>query len=201
MAVTIQHDSSGIPRQSTRERLQREESYLHFVARESQWVLRIIAICSAGATILLMFTIFYLAFIPAMTMLLSYCLLLIADYIEYRTHKPGDPGWEDELPPTQRAAIAAEDAMVDAATVDPAAERVQDAVTARLTKTLIGILAAMAIVSLVVAAIFLDFEVLAIGGMILFCYWLFIAAPLWLGWLEDEAEEETHRAEEESYTA
>lgn len=188
MAITIHHKT---------EEPERQESFVHFLAREIQWILRILVIVSAVTTVLLMFTIFYWAILPAMILLAAYCLLLIADYIEFRTHKPGDPGWEAvEVP--ERAATAAETRIAEVAAAEhEASEKVRDAVKARLTKTIIGILASIGLVAIIVAGIFLGREVVALGGMILFAYWLFIAGPLWLGWLEDEAEEEAHRAEEE----
>ncbi len=191
MAITVGH------REQVRDQAPREESYIHFLARESQWVLRAIIVICIAAVLLLMFTVFYLAFIPALVLLAAYCALLIADYIEYKTHQPGDPGWEDELPVHEAAALRQKRMEAAQPAEGEVPQEVSDAVKARLTKTIVVIVASVAIAAVMVAGFFLGRDIVAIGALILFAYWLFIAAPLWLGWLEDEAEDEAHRAEEQ----
>jgi fatty acid desaturase len=172
-----------------------EEGYFHFLARESRLVLRWVVLLSAAATVLTMFTLFYWAILPAIVLLISYALLLFANEAESLSHQPGDPG--DEAP-----AVGGEGAAMEYLAPEEVERReVGRAVEKRLTRTVLEILLGVGVLALIIAVAlgiaYGNWTYLALGGLVLFAYMLLVAAPLWLGWVEDEAEEETHRVEQE----
>jgi hypothetical protein len=171
-----------------------EESYSHFLAREVQIVLRWVVFISAALVVLLMFTFVWFAVLPAAVMIIAYGLLLIADFAEYRTYRPGYPGHE-EAPAAEAMAAAADRTMVER-------ERIAAAVHLRLRRTIAGIVGGAAIAALAVVGFIFGRDpalrpVLGIGAMILFAYILLVAAPFWMGWIEEQADEEKHRIEDE----
>jgi len=170
-----------------------EEGYFHFLARECRLLLRWAVLISAAATVLTMFTLFYWAILPAIVLLIAYALLLFANEAEALSHQPGDPG--DEAP-----AVGGEGAAVEYLPPEEVERReVGQAVEKRMTRTVLEILLGVGVLALVIAVILGvshgNWKYLALGGLILFAYMLLVAAPLWLGWVEDEAEEVTHRVE------
>lgn len=175
------------------------ESYLHLLAREFRAVLRWTVLVSGIVTVVSMFTIFYWAILPALVLLISCCLLGLANEVERRT-----PGPHDD--PIEQAIAAAEQAAADAE-ADPVQREkkavnkaVDGKVTTTVTEILIGAAVLAVILGAVVAWIFIGWQMLALGAMILFAYILFVGAPVWLGWIEDEAEETQHRVEHELHS-
>lgn len=188
MAITIRSYRDLASRTHTRGH---QEGFIHFLAREGQLALRWAVGLSVAATVLTMIVMFYWAILPAMAALFFYILLLISDFIEGRTQQPGDP--VNDIVAPERGIEERADLIED-----PQQHHVTMQVRRRLTRTVAGIVIGIAIAAVMMAGILFGIELLAIGGLIVFAYWLLIAAPLWLGWLNDEAEEETHRAEQEA---
>src|SRR5690554_4073458 len=98
MATHARAQSGSMESQSPRRfrGRRKEESYIHFLARESQFYLEIIIIASLIATIVLMISFFFYAFIPLIILLLAYGLLVLANVIE-RSTEPGEPFGSGEL--------------------------------------------------------------------------------------------------------
>lgn len=168
------------------------ESALHFFAREAKLVLRWAVFIFGAATVLTFMTFFFFAIIPAIALIASLVLLLIAHSLEQRTVQPGDPHdetAEDQARTKQAAATMPPD--LEAARKD----RVEDAIERKSARMIAGIIVSVAVVALVVAGAIFGRELFIIGGFILFAYMLLVATPVWLGWLNDEAEEEAHRIE------
>ena len=63
----------------------------------------------------------------------------------------------------------------------------------RESKTGIYIVIAVMLSALLIASILFEFQVVAIGALVVFAYMLLIAAPLWLGWFNDDIEDEQER--------
>jgi fatty acid desaturase len=174
-----------------------EESAVHFFAREAKIVLRWAVLIFGLATVMSMIAFFPLAIVPAIALLASFVLLMIAHRIELRSAQPGDP--HDETAEDLER-IKREEAT---ATVDPEAikqERIDEAVERTWHRTAAGIIVGVAVIALAIAAIIFGPELLILGGFILFAYMLLVAAPVWLGWLNDEAEGEAERMEEPAPT-
>lgn len=188
MAITIRSPQDLASRAQTPEH---QEGFIHFLAREGQRALRWAVGLSVAATVFTMIVMFYWAILPAMASLFFFILLLISNFVEERTNQPGDP---------VNDIIAPERGIEERADIieNPQQHHVTMQVRRRLTRTIAGIVIGIAVAAVMMAGILFGIELLAIGGLIVFAYWLLIAAPLWLGWLNDEAEEETQRAEAEA---
>lgn len=167
-----------------------EESLTHYLARQSQLVFRWGVMIFAATTAFAIITFYPLAIIPGGLLALNLVLLAIAKYVEQRTYHEGDP--HDET--------AEEQAQVPPPP-PPSSEVIEQeavsrAVESRTAKIIAGILVTATIIALGIAAAIFDLQLLILGGFILFVYILFVTTPVWIGWLNDEAEEETHRVEE-----
>jgi fatty acid desaturase len=187
MAITIHS-------QSTYESDLENESWLHLTARECRGVLRWIVGGSAVVTVIAMFTVFYWAILPALVLLISYCVLIAANQLERRSHGPHQGGLEQALVAAEQAAVAAE--------ADPEQREkkvIDKAVDGKITKTVIAIVIGAAVLSVILGVVvawhYTGWPTLALGAMILFAYIILVGAPVWLGWIQDEAEEEQHRVE------
>lgn len=167
----------------------REESYLHFLARESQLFLEILIVVSLVMTILLMVTFFFFAFIPVVVLLLSYGLLVLANAIERQT----DPGT-----PTLQGGL--EGAVARAGKPEQASPkytrwgiRSESALRRRLFRVAVEILVGAGLLALVMATIVLPVELVTFGVVVMFAYIVFISAPFWVAWLNDESSDEERR--------
>jgi hypothetical protein len=171
------------------------ESWLHFLSRETKFIMRWAVLIFGMATVLSMIVFFPVALIPGFALLGAFILLMIAHFIEQRTLQPGDPHDEtaEDQQHMRRVAIKAKP--------NPGAakqQRIEEAVERKIRRTVVGIIVCVAVAALAIAGLVYggQFELLMIGGFILFAYTLLVAAPVWLGWLNDEAEDETHRLED-----
>jgi len=169
------------------------ESSLHFFAREAKLVLRWAVFVFGAATVLTFMTFFFFAIIPAIALVAALALLMIAHAVEQQSMKPGDP--HDETAEDQRQ--MRQEAMVVAADPDAAQkQRIEEAVERKTARIVAGIIVCVAVAALIIAGAMFGRELFIIGGFILFAYMLLVATPVWLGWLNDQAEDETHRLED-----
>jgi hypothetical protein len=192
MAVTVPIDSptaSSVAPASAPHR----ESYIHFLARECRLILRWVVIFLAVTTAVTFGTLFYWAVLPGILLLIAYSMLLFANSLESSTRQPGDLGAEEVM---SQAETTEE---LSAVATDEERRVINAAVWARLTKIGIAIALGVAALAVILAGVLFGGELLVLGTFIVFAYMLLVAAPLWLGWLEDEAEVVTHRVEHEMH--
>lgn len=175
----------------------REESYLHFLARESQLFLEILIVISLVLTVLLMISFFFFAFIPVTVLLVAYGLLVLANAAERHTESGRHPG---ESPEGDRAPSGIERAVEAASkpSEGPARRRgwgirSEEALRWRLFRVTLEILAGAGLIAFVMAALVLPIELTMLGVGLLFAYIVFITAPVWLAWLNDESSDEEKR--------
>lgn len=172
----------------------REESYTHYLARESQVFLEVLIVCSLVATVLLMITFFFFAFIPVIVLLLSYGLLVLANAIERHTATGAPFGAAEEAADVRRAGSDPTQAGTVRMTFGKGwGIRSEDALRRRLARVTIEILAGAGLLALVMASIVLPLELVILGVGVLFAYIVFITAPVWLAWLNDETSDEERR--------
>lgn len=172
--MKLERDAAGVP----------HESYLHFAAREARLALRWLVILSAIATVVTMVIAWFFALIPAMLLLVFYVLLAMTNIIEHRSTGPHE---EDEEMAGPRAEAAAAPTPHE---IELAIKRESDdAFDARTMRIIIEIVAGLSVIALVIAGLLFGWELLAIGAVVLLAYMLLIAAPVWLGWIEDDVSE------------
>lgn len=169
--------------------VEREESYTHFLARESQLFLEILIVVSLVMTVLLMVTFFFFAFIPVIVLLLSYGLLVLANAIERRT----DSGTQSVVPKRVLDDPSTAIAIEDKPRLTAWRIRSDDALRRRLARVTIEILVGAGLLAFVMATIVLPVELTLLGVGVLFAYIVFISAPVWLAWLNDESSDEERR--------
>lgn len=172
----------------------REESYLHYLARESQFYLEILIIVSLVMTVLLMVSFFFFAFIPVIVLLLSYGLLVLANAIQRRTAEGAPFAADEREGDWQRARGEAALPRASRRTiVGTWGIRSEDALRRRLARVTLEIVAGAGLLALVMATIVMPTELVILGVGVLFCYIVFISAPFWLAWLNDESSDEEKR--------
>ena len=164
------------------------ESMTHFAAREGQLVLRWVAIGSAAATVATMVVFWFWAIIPALVFIASLCLLFVANEVEARTTRDSQP--EAALPQTQVSAVSHDESHPD---------DIPMSIVVRESKTVLKIVVGVGVAALVLSAIAFGWQWLGFGTLLIFCYMIFVSAPVWLGWIEDEIEEETERLKHEPH--
>jgi hypothetical protein len=174
----------------------REEGFLHYVAREGRVVLRwTIGACLVAIVACMVSPgFFFLAVIPAIVLLAAYILLLLANEIERRSDSVAHEALE-------RAETAGFVDVVEDHAEDDQLEAVQAEIVKRESRVGITILVAVLIVASIIAFVIFDLKLLAIGAFVLFAYMLLIAAPFWLGWFNDDIEDETHKLQGEPQSA
>ncbi len=164
------------------------ESLTHFAAREGQLVLRWVANGSAAATVATMVVFWFWAIIPALVFLASICLLFVANEVEARTTRGSQP--QAALPGTQASAVSHDESHRD---------EIPISIIVREAKTGLKIVVGAGAAALVLAAIAFGWQWLGFGTLLIFSYMIFVMAPVWLGWIEDEIEEETERLQHEPH--
>lgn len=164
----------------------REEGFLHYLAREGREFLRWTIGACLIAIVVCMVTIWFAAIVPAVILLVAYVLLVLANEVERRSDVQAHAVLE------LRESAIASDIINDEAESGQLAP-VEAAIIRRESKTAIAIIVSVSLAALLIAAIAFPSPVLAIGAFVVFAYMLLVAAPLWLGWIEDDIEDETHR--------
>ena len=196
VATETMHDVPTSPDEKIGNEASRE-STIHHIARETKrvavWGILIFAVVTALTAVTAIFWI-----IPAAILVVNVVLFGVSAIIEGMTRRPGDP--HDETAEEQQARQAADSAAVESEESRRVAKRelVADAVSSHTAKIVAGILAGLTVLALLLAGILLQPELMLIGGMILVAYMLLVAAPAWLGWLNDEAEEVEHEVERDA---
>jgi hypothetical protein len=161
----------------------REESFVHFVAREGRVVLRILVIGSLIATAVTMITFWFWAFVPAVVLLISWGLLLITNDLEERTHVEGEM-------PLDRAEAATPAVPDQSRALHLPGHEVPDAVFKRESRLGIEVAIGVGLAALILCGILMPWKLLAIGALVVFAYMLAIMAPVWLGALEDDIDKQ-----------
>ena len=72
-------------------------------------------------------------------------------------------------------------------------------IVVREGKTVLKIVVGVGAAALVMSAIAFGWQWFGFGTLLIFCYMIFVSAPVWLGLIEDEIEEETKRLEHEAH--
>ncbi len=173
-----------------------QESTVHFVAREARrvavWGILIFAVVTAITAVTAIFWI-----IPAAILVVNVVLFGVATIVESMTRKPGDPHEETAEEQQARQAATSSVATEESRRLEKK-ELIADAVTSHTAKIVAGLLAGLTVLALLLAGIVLQPQLVLIGGMILVAYMLLVAAPAWLGWLNEEAEEVEHEVERDA---
>jgi hypothetical protein len=164
----------------------REETFLHFIAREGRLVLRWVVILSLIATAVTMITFWFWAFIPAVILMLSWGLLLMSNDLEERTHIEGEI-------PLDRAEAATPAVPDQSRALHLPAHDVPDAVFRRESRLGIEVAIGIGLAALVICGILMPWKLVAIGALVVFAYMIILMAPVWLGAIEDDIDEQTSR--------
>lgn len=161
----------------------------HFVLHEVQLILRLIIAASIIATVAMMVSIFYWAFVPAVILLLSSMLLMIINRFERKAREQALATGHSDA-----AGAPVEPTEVKAPERDKRG-RIIIPFWATRREAVIGweIIAGGTIGAFVLALALLPAEWVLLGMFFIFCYMLLVMAPVWLGWIT----EETDREEEE----
>ncbi|MCI0630895.1 MAG: hypothetical protein L0Y44_09620 [Phycisphaerales bacterium] len=171
--------------------LAREEGFLHYVAREGRTFLRwTIVACLIAIVFCMVSPLWVIALVPAAVLVVAYVLLLLTNEVERRSDVAAHAVLES------RETAVLDDIVDDEAEADQLAPRAA-ALVKRESKIAAAIIGSVLIVALVIAGLLVPGPVLAIGALVLFAYMLLVAAPLWLGWIEDDIEIETTRLDNE----
>lgn len=159
-----------------------DEGFLHYLAREGRVILRWVIGISLIATLAVMVSPFlFLAPIPALILLASYVLFMLTREVERRADPVAD------------YAFLARESAGESEVMENASEEQQvHPHTMRLVKregaTGVAILAGVMVIALLIAVFTLPWEVVAIGAFVVTAYMLLVAAPVLLGWIEDDIE-------------
>lgn len=159
-----------------------DEGFLHYMAREGRVVLRWIIGISLVATLAVMVSpLLFLAPIPALVLLASYVLFMMTREVEKRS----DPVADRAIMARETATDA--EVMEDAGDMDHVHPDTMHIVRREGT-TGVAILAGVMVIALLIACFTLPWEVVAIGAFVVTAYMLLVAAPVLLGWIEDDIE-------------
>ena len=149
-------------------------------------------ILSLIATAVTMATFFFWAFLPAIILLISYGLLLMASDFERRTDGPhvGEYTFQaielSNETPQQRAATA--ETRTKEAQIQPRVEN-------RVTRIAIEVICGAVFLGLVAAGVLFGWQLFAIGALVIIAYMILIMSPVWLAWMEDEVSDEIKQHE------
>jgi membrane protein implicated in regulation of membrane protease activity len=181
---------------STDKKIGHQEGFLHYVAREGRWMLRWTMVACVAAIVLCMVSpgFYFVAVVPALVLLGAYAALVFTNVVERRSDKEAHRVLVDS-----ETAIA-EDVVEDHAEDDQLGP-VQTDLIKRETRIAMVIVGAVLLIALGMALIFLPWQATALGAFVLFAYLLLLAAPLWLGWFNDDIELETRRVENQPESA
>jgi hypothetical protein len=173
----------------------REEGYVHFMAREGRTVLRWAGGIALVLTVITMVSPFWMAaIIPAAIMIVSYVLLILTNEVERRS----DVVAHDRL---EQSETALDRDVIDDHAEDDQVSEVPTAIIKRESKRGFIVLACLLVAALIFAYVKLPWEVFAIGTFVVFCYMIFIMAPVWLGWFENDIELQQNQLENKPESA
>ncbi len=124
------------------------------------------------------------AVLSAIVAALFYGLLLVVRLVEERTLEPRGPA---------RLARAVEESALEGAEVSPDISRELVVAERAGVRTGLIILAPLAVLALVLAAVFVGWRIVGLGALAFFAIMVFMGAPVWLAAVEDEIDEEEER--------
>lgn len=157
----------------------------HFILHEVQLILRLIVAASIIATVVMMVSIFYWAFVPAVVLLVTYLLLMITNRFEAKARAQAlATGHSDAAGlPAESAARAPE---------RDERGRILIPFWATRREATIGweIIVGCTVSAFVLAFALLPAEWVLLGMFFIFCYMLLVMAPVWLGWITEETDRE-----------
>ena len=170
-----------------------EESLTHYFIHDGKLIMRWASIVLAGATIVTMFTFAIVAIIPAILFGVALLGLYLTTILEQRTaHKPDDT-IVDAGEASQAGTVAKADGGALSEEDDDGDESdVPMRIIKRETMIVVEVLIGVGALAFVLAGLLFGWEVLGIAALVLVAYMLFVTAPILLGWLEDDVEEERH---------
>jgi hypothetical protein len=158
------------------------EGFLHYLAREGRVALRWIIGISLIATLAVMVSPFlFLAPIPALVLLVSYVLFMLTREVERRADPVADQAF------ALRENAGESEVMENASEMQQVHPDTMHIVK-REGVTGVAILAGVMVIALLIACFTLPWEVVAIGAFVVTAYMLLVAAPVLLGWIEDDIE-------------
>ena len=167
-------------------------------------ILRWLVMLAALTTIVFAVAFWPLAFLPAVMTALLYAIMLVVRQMS-RTEAPAHPAVtalraarRPEAPPSPQAAVEADEFEDEPGWIDQERQREHDEeVLTReesgLFKVAIPAAVALVVIGAVLAAIFLDWQFVALGGLLIFCYMLLIGGPIWVASIEEKEEAEHER--------
>jgi Ca2+/Na+ antiporter len=186
----------SVERRSNQSALGREEGFLHYVAREGRVMLRwLIGVCIVAIVLCMVSPgFFFVAVAPALLLLIAYVALLVTNIVERRS----DVQAHDYL---ERSETALAEDVIENHQDDHQLEPTDAELVKRESRTGIMIVISVLAAALLIAAILFDLKMFAIGALVIFAYMLFIAAPLWAGWFNDDIEITSKRMIDEPESA
>lgn len=174
-----------------------EESLTHYFIHDGKLIMRWASIVLAGATIVTMFTFAIVAIIPAILFGGALLGLYLTTILEQRTaHKPDILGDAGEV--SQAGTVGkADGGALSEGDEDGDESDVPMRIIKRETMIVVEVLIGVGALAFVLAGLLFGWKVLGIAALVLVAYMLFVTAPILLGWLEDDVEEERRRIKEE----
>jgi membrane protein implicated in regulation of membrane protease activity len=174
----------------TNSALNRDEGFLHYVAREGRVALRwVMGVCMA---LIVLFMVspgfFFVAVLPAIVLLAAAILYYAASVVEARSDREAH-----EVVERHEVAVVG-DVVEDHTEDDQLAP--QEAQLVKRESTIALIMIGCALTAAIIVAMFLlPWHVTLLGVFLLFAYIIFISAPFWLGWFNNDIEDESRRLE------
>jgi len=178
------------------------EPWLHMLAREGRAFLRAVTIVMMIITIGTMMVFPFWGVFPAILLLASYGMLVVANAAERRSRSAqAVPPWEtadmsdvdiDELASTQEAR------PIDSPALEAAMEEIPVDTLRKESITFAEIIVGIAVAAVIIAALMFHWTVLAVAALFLVPYMFILLAPIWLGWFTREMRDERmrHQAEQ-----
>lgn len=166
----------------------REEGFLHYVAREGRTALRWTIGISLIAIVVCMVTLWFLAVVPALILLTAYTLLALTEQVERHSDAAAHHALEE-------SETAIDHDVIENHAEDDQLQPVDAKIVNRETKIGAGVLIAATLTALLIASILFNVQVVAIGSLVVFAYMLLISAPFWLGWFNNDIEDEARKLE------
>jgi hypothetical protein len=147
-------------------------------------MLRLLVVAAAIVTAVFALSLWMIAIIPAIVMAILYGLLVFFNLRARRTlvSRADRTALPAQLkPPQSRGATDAEHA------VSPRSLLIAEEKAG--LKMASGIFGSLAIIAIILASIFLGWRLVAIGGLVIFCYMALLGAPYWLAAIEEDVEQ------------
>ncbi len=175
-----------------------EESLTHYFIHDGKLIMRWASIVLAGATIVTMFTFAIVAIIPAILFGVALLGLYLTTMLEQRIARKSADNIVDAGEASQAGTVAKADGDALSEEDDDGDESdVPMRIIKRETMIVVEVLIGVVALAFVLAGVFFGWEVLGIAALVLVAYMLFVSAPILLGWLEDDVEEERRRIKQE----